>query len=100
MKELTSPTGYKVIEITRLEATAIDFGNMCDRCGFITNENMYYVAALNKLMCKDCYDSYISTFPRYNDYRTIEFENRHYADVLNRLKEARNFECSMLVSPV
>ena len=31
MKELISPTGYKVIQLTRLEAAAIEFGNICDR---------------------------------------------------------------------
>lgn len=103
MKEIVSPTGYKVIQLTRLEATAIEFGNICDRCNSITNDDMYYVAAINQLVCHNCYENKISKLPKYLKYKdieTIRFENDNYDKVLTQLEIAQCFSISMFESPL
>lgn len=99
MKEIVSPTGYKVIQLTRLEAAAIEFGNICDRCNSITNDDMYYVAAINQLVCHNCYENKISKYPKYKDNNDIMIENNNYANVLTQLAIAKNFNISMFESP-
>lgn len=101
MKEIVSPTGYKVIKLTRLEAAAIEFGNTCDHCNNIINDDMYYIAAINQLVCHNCYKNKISKYPRYIKYKNIEtirFENDNYDMVLKQLETAQDFSISMFMS--
>ena len=98
MKELISPTGYKVIKLTRLEAAAIEFGNICDRCNSIANDDMYYIAAINQLVCRNCYKNKISKCHKHNDVETIRFENDNYDKVLTQLETAQCFNISMFMS--
>ena len=98
MKEIVSPTGYKVIKLTRLEAAAIEFGNICDRCNSIITDNMYYIAAINQLVCHNCYKNKISTYPKNKDIETIRFENDNYDKVLTQLETAQCFNISMFMS--
>lgn len=97
MKEFKSNQGYKIIEMTQLEIAAVEFGNICDHCNYQSSENMFYVAALNRLMCKDCFENYIQSFPYYDDKDSLAFENKHYNSVLNKLKKAAQFDCDALI---
>lgn len=98
MKEIISPTGYKVIKLTRLETAAIEFGNICDHCNNIINDDMYYIAAINQLVCHNCYENKISKYPKYNDSKDIMIENNNYAYVMTQLAIAKNFNISMFMS--
>lgn len=98
MKEIVSPTGYKVIKLTRLEAAAIEFGNICDRCNSIITDDMYYIAAINKLVCHNCYENKISKCLKHRDIETIRFEHDNYDKVLTQLETAQCFNISMFMS--
>ena len=98
MKEIVSPTGYKVIKLTRLEAAAIEFGNTCDYCNSIITDDMYYIAAINQLVCHNCYKNKISKCPKHRDIETIRFEHDNYDKVLIQLETAQDFNISMFMS--
>lgn len=98
MKEIVSPTDYKVIKLTRLETAAIEFGNICDCCNSIANDDMYYIAAINQLVCHNCYKNKISKCPKHKDIETIRFENDNYDKVLTQLEIAQCFNISMFMS--
>lgn len=98
MKEIVSPTGYKVIKLTRLEAAAIEFCNICDHCNSIITDDMYYIAAINQLVCHNCYKNKISKHPKHKDIETIRFEHDNYDKVLTQLETAQCFNISMFMS--
>ena len=98
MKEIISPTGYKVIKLTRLEAAAIEFGNICDHCNSIITDDMYYIAAINQLVCHNCYKNKISKCSKNKDIETIRFENDNYDKILTQLETAQDFNISMFMS--
>ena len=98
MKKFISPTGYKVIQLTRLETAAIEFGNTCDHCNNIINDDMYYIAAINQLVCHNCYKNKVSKHIKHNDIETIRFENDNYDEVLTQLETAQDFNVSMFIS--
>lgn len=98
MKEIVSPTGYKVIKLTRLEAAAIEFVNICDHCNSIITDDMYYIAAINQLVCHNCYKNKISKCPKHKDIETIRFEHDNYDKVLTQLETAQDFNISMFIS--
>ena len=75
MKEIISPTGYKVIKLTRLE-----------------------IAAINQLVCHNCYKNKVSKHPKNKDIETIRFENDNYDKVLTQLEKAQCFNISMFMS--
>ena len=98
MKEIISPTGYKVIKLTRLETAAIEFGNTCDHCNSIANDDMYYIAAINQLVCHNCYKNKVSKCSKHKDIETIRFEHDNYDKVLTQLETAQDFNISMFMS--
>ena len=98
MKEIITSNGYKVIKLTRLEAAAIEFGNTCDRCNSIANDDMYYIAAINQLVCHNCYKNKISKCSKHRDIETIRFEHDNYDKVLTQLETAQCFNISMFMS--
>lgn len=83
--------GFLVIEMTPYEAIFIcnfgAFGELiCDDCNKLLNEddNVYYIAALNQLFCKKCYENWLNYAVRYEE--DIEYETNyfnHYAKLLN-----------------
>ena len=79
-----NPKGFLIIE-----ATAEDFvfrcnfginGNIvCDNCAHVpdNNEKCYYVAVLNRVLCRDCLESVLRVLPvRYTE--DIPYEIRKY----------------------
>ena len=79
-----NPNGFLIIE-----ATVEDFvsrcnldtnGNiMCEFCGRIpdNNEKCYYVAILNRILCKDCLENVLILFP-VRHVEDIPYEIRKY----------------------
>lgn len=53
---------------------------MCDNCGDkITYHNkVYYVAVLNRLLCKDCCEHFVKNFKHYKEDKSYEVAHYNY----------------------
>ena len=58
----------------------------CDSCNELMTDKCYYVAVINRLLCKDCCDDFLNCVDRHDS--DIPYEIRHYniAAKLLRLK--------------
>lgn len=91
--------GFLIIQMTHLEATLdCEFGIrtsrftskiLCDTCNneLDSFDDIYYVAILNRALCKECCDDFIKNIDRSPE--DISYEKRHYnyyAEKLNLKK--------------
>lgn len=53
---------------------------VCDNCGDkITYHNkVYYVAVLNRLLCKDCCERFVKNFKHYEEDKSYEVAHYNY----------------------
>lgn len=94
-KKFTNDKDFLIIEMTKEDCQKVGFGNVCDGlCGdiehfaprtFDDNENRYYIACLNHLMCKSCLDTFLATQTHYDDDESLDFEERHYMPIARKL---------------
>lgn len=94
-KQIIGKNGHLCIEMTIDEAiNKCEFGIpfdgiiVCDNCNIGYNikqeEPVYYIAVLNMLFCKDCFDDYIANAPYYEEDKEYEKNHyNHYAKILN-----------------
>lgn len=94
-KKVIGKNGHLCIEMTMTEAIdkcgfgiPFDREGFCDNCNVILfegqNEPVYYIAVLNELFCKDCFDDYIENSPYYEEDKIYEKNNyNRYAKILN-----------------
>ena len=91
-KQIIGKNGHLCIEMTNIEATTecgfgFGFGLICDDCNediTFSEESVYYIAVLNALFCKDCFDDYIENAPYYEEDKQVEIDNYNcYAKILN-----------------
>lgn len=94
-KQIKGKNGHLCIEMTMTEAIdQCEFGipsnreAVCDTCNQILfegqDEPVYYIAVLNMLFCKDCFDDYIENAPYYEEDKDFEINNyNYYAKLLN-----------------
>ena len=86
---------HLVIKMNNIEATKLGFGvqitglnNMCI-CGSCNEEckpeEIYYIAGINEVMCKDCVDDYIKNMNHCNDKDSIIYEISHFNNVALKL---------------
>ena len=73
--------GFKVICMNNDEAANLGFGIVpgdciCMRCNNIIQDEIYYVAALNDVMCKSCYEKWYANATHYAD--DTKYENRYF----------------------
>lgn len=89
--------GFRVIKMSAEEAIhKCNFGMysvriyttilLCDDCNKCINEEkeVYYVAVLNSLLCKKCYDNWYARARRYEE--DAEYEERHFRNYANALR--------------
>lgn len=94
-KQVIGKNGHLCIEMTMDEALhkcefgvpALELG-VCDNCNnplcIDDKEPVYYIAVLNMLFCKDCYEDYIENAPYYEEDKEYEKNNyNYYAKILN-----------------
>ena len=93
-KQVIGKNGHLCIEMTISEALhkcrfgvlVLELG-VCDNCNtqLVNNEEpVYYIAVLNELFCKDCFDDYIENAPYYEEDKDFEIEHyNYYAKMLN-----------------
>lgn len=94
-KQIIGKNGHLCIEMTMGEAIdkcrfgiPFDRESFCDNCNEILfdeqEEPVYYIAVLNMLYCKDCFDDYIENAPYYEEDKEYEKNNYdYYAKILN-----------------
>ena len=94
-KKIKGKNGHLCIEMTIDEAInkcgfGIPFDGIivCDNCNIgydiKQEEPVYYIAILNMLFCKDCFDDYIENAPYCEEDKGFELGHyNHYAKILN-----------------
>lgn len=86
---------FLVIKLNDKEAAELNFGievtalhNIC-LCGTCNNEcsseDIYYVACLNEVMCKDCIDDFVNNSEHHCDSNSLEYEVKHFNFVADKL---------------
>lgn len=93
-KQIIGKNGHLCIEMTidealhkcRFGVSSLKLG-VCDNCNtqLVNNEEpVYYIAVLNELFCKDCFDDYIENASYYEEDKDFEINQyNHYAKILN-----------------
>ena len=90
-KQIIGKNGHLCIEMTNVEAVTkcsfgFGFGLICDNCNediTFNEEPIYYIAVLNELFCKDCFDDFIENAPYYEEDKEQELYNyNEYACII------------------
>lgn len=90
-KRYDNDKGFLIIQLDPLEAMVNRIGDRCDNCNNTIDPfeedgfgDIYYIAAINRAVCKRCCDDFIKNMNRNSE--DIPYEKRHYnyyADKLN-----------------
>lgn len=84
-KLINHEKGFKIIELSPEEAIrhagfGIGCELVCDNCNepfFIYDEaKLYYIAVLNMLFCKDCYEKWVNNATYYSE--DVAYELNHF----------------------
>ena len=60
---------------------------LCGTCNNeCSSEDIYYVACLNEVMCKDCIDDFVNNSTHYDDIESLEYEVQHFNFIADRLR--------------
>lgn len=74
---------FLVIKSTLSEFSQIGSPCICDQCGEPMTGDIYYVAVLNRAMCKECYHDWYSRATSYPEDVPTEISNyNYYAELL------------------
>jgi len=86
---------FLIIQMSRAEASSIGFGVkvpgnlnflVCDTCNAeIEGDTIYYIAALNSVLCDDCLNDTIKNLNHYTDYDSIHYEINHFNIIAQKL---------------
>lgn len=86
---------FLIIKMNEKEATKCNFGMLplekdniiiCGSCLVICNEELYYIAGINEVLCKDCMEDFVKNMNHYTDSNSLRYEIKHfnhYANILN-----------------
>lgn len=79
-KKFKNEKGFLIIEMDKDEAKSIGFGLsegcVCMHCNSIIKDKIYYIAALNDVMDKECLDAWLAWATRYEE--DIPYEQKYY----------------------
>lgn len=86
---------FLIIEMNGGEASNLGFGQeviaclnviLCGSCNIsIEHENIFYVAGINEVLCKDCVEDYIKNMNHYIDDDSIKYEINHFNIIAQKL---------------
>lgn len=79
-KKIKTEKGFLIIKMSREEASTLDFGVgngicICMECNEICNDDIYYIAVLNDIMCEECYNKHMEEATYYPEDSKIEQRN-------------------------
>lgn len=87
--------GHLIIQLNVHEATDLNIGIeipglnnlcLCDTCNNECKpEDIYYIAGINEIMCKDCVEDYVDNMNHFNDDNSIQYEINHFNAVAKKL---------------
>lgn len=94
-KIYSNDKNFLIIQMNGAEATKINFGievtgclNMvlCGSCNNqIEHKDIYYVAGVNEVFCKDCLDDFINGMNHYIDDDSLRYEINHFNYIAKKL---------------
>ena len=74
--------GFKVIALSTEEADNLGWGcsegQICMNCNDIIKDEVYYIAVLNDVMDKDCYENWLKRAKHYPEDKAFEDKNFNY----------------------
>lgn len=85
---------FLIIKINEEEGNKLRFGMfpnsddnifICGSCNVICNDNMYYIAAINEILCEDCMNDFVKNMSHYTDKNSLKYEVKHFNHYANRL---------------
>ena len=85
---------FLIIKINDKEANKLNFGIfkgiddnicVCGSCNVICYDNMYYIAAINEILCEDCMNDFIKNMSHYTDENSLKYEIKHFNHYANLL---------------
>lgn len=87
--------GHLVIKLTNKDVNTLGFGIaimainnlvICDTCNNeVNSDEIYYVCAINRILCKDCLDDYLDNMKHYEDDDSINYEINHFNAVASKI---------------
>lgn len=94
-KVYTNDKNFLIIEMNGSEASDLSFGIeipgclnviLCGGCNSqIEDKDIYYIAGINEVMCKDCADDYIKNMSHYTDVDSLKYEINHFNIIAQKL---------------
>ena len=94
-KVYTNDKNFLVIQMTGAEASDIGFGMevtgclnsiVCGTCNnSIEHKDIFYVAGINEVLCKDCIEDYTKNMSHYTDYDSLKYEINHFNIIAQKL---------------
>ena len=94
-KLYTNDKNFLIIEMNGAEASGLGFGIeipgclnaiVCGGCNSqIEHKEIYYIAGINEVMCKDCADDYIKNMSHYTDIDSLKYEINHFNIIAQKL---------------
>ena len=86
---------FLIIQMNGEEASNLGFGMkikgcinsiVCGSCNSsIEHKDIYYIAGINEVMCKDCAYDYIKNMSHYIDYDSLKYEINHFNIIAQKL---------------
>ena len=86
---------YLIIKMNGSEASDLGFGVtipgclnliVCGTCNAeIDHKEIYYVAGINEVLCKDCLEDFIKNSPHYIDDDSLRYEVNHFNIIAQKL---------------
>lgn len=86
---------FLIIQMNGEEASNLGFGMeitgclnsiVCGSCNSsIEDKDIYYIAGINEVMCKDCAYNYIKNMSHYIDYNSLKYEINHFNIIAQKL---------------
>jgi hypothetical protein len=102
-KVYTNDKNFLIIEMNGAEASGLGFGVeipgclnaiICGGCNSqIEHKDIYYIAGINEVMCKDCVEDYVKNMSHYTDIDSLKYEINHFNIIAQKLgmSETANF---------
>jgi len=94
-KLYTNDKNFLVIEMNGAEASGLGFGIeipgclnaiICGGCNSqIEHKEIYYIAGINEVMCKDCAEDYVKNMSHYTDIDSLKYEINHFNIIAQKL---------------
>ena len=99
-KLYTNDKNFLVINMNGAEASSLGFdieipgcnnAILCGGCNsHIEHKDIFYIAGINEIMCKDCADDYIKNMSHYTDIDSLKYEINHFNIIAQELDMSEN----------